>query len=288
MAAPTYSWNSITAGQCDADSPLDETLMEAIRQNLIHIEEWLGDGYTAAKDHDHDNVNSKSVVLGDGVVVQAKLSTTTGSVSKTVSNSNYGQSGILPGGEYGFTPVFKGSNTDIAHRGFYDDNLSTSYTATGCRFYGNGSSGTGYAQQRYVQASPPYMIGNVRWGHFLFVLRNVSTGEIVSAYEAEDPPWAYNGAVWLPKDDKGRIEAVPHPFADYWSKDPSTDGLEICLVDLRDYDTAKWRADNLKQGKGILEDLQGNVSPGDERSHASLQIPETPGFTDRVKIRARV
>lgn len=64
MAAPTYSWNSITAGQTDADSPLDTTLMEGIRQNLIHLEEWLGDGFTAAVDHDHDGVNSKTVVLG--------------------------------------------------------------------------------------------------------------------------------------------------------------------------------------------------------------------------------
>ncbi|HHL40888.1 MAG TPA: hypothetical protein ENJ37_10315 [Deltaproteobacteria bacterium] len=74
MAAPTYPWNTISASQTDADSPLDTTLMEAIRQNLIHLEEWLGDSYTAAKDHDHDGANSKLVAtIADGIVTNAKL-----------------------------------------------------------------------------------------------------------------------------------------------------------------------------------------------------------------------
>jgi len=62
MAVPSESWSVVTSGQVDADSPLDETLMEAMRGNLIHLEEWLGDSYTAAKDHDHDGTNSKAVV----------------------------------------------------------------------------------------------------------------------------------------------------------------------------------------------------------------------------------
>lgn len=76
MAAPTYSWNTINITQTDADSPLDTTLMEALRQNLIHLEEWLGDGYIAAKDHDHDGVNSKTVVLADDSVAATKLART--------------------------------------------------------------------------------------------------------------------------------------------------------------------------------------------------------------------
>ena len=76
MAAPTYGWNTVNTTQTDADSPLDTTLMEAIRQNLVHLEEWLGDGYTAAKDHDHDGVNSKTAVLADDSVSAAKLART--------------------------------------------------------------------------------------------------------------------------------------------------------------------------------------------------------------------
>jgi len=66
MAATTYLWNTIASTQTDGDSPLDETLMEAIRQNLISLEEWMGDGYAQAKDHDHDGVNS-AVVSGSNV-----------------------------------------------------------------------------------------------------------------------------------------------------------------------------------------------------------------------------
>lgn len=79
MAATTYTWNTITASQTDGDSPLDETLMEGSRQNQVTLREWLGDGYTAAKDHDHDNVNSKTVVLGAGTVTTSRLSSSTGS-----------------------------------------------------------------------------------------------------------------------------------------------------------------------------------------------------------------
>ncbi len=62
MTVPSKSWSLITDGQVDADSPLDTTLITALRDNLVHLEEWLGDGYAATKDHDHDGLNSK--VLG--------------------------------------------------------------------------------------------------------------------------------------------------------------------------------------------------------------------------------
>src|SRR3990172_11440961 len=63
MAAPSKAWVVIADSQVDADSPLDTTLMTALRDDTVHLEEWLGDGYVAAKDHDHDNVNSKAVTL---------------------------------------------------------------------------------------------------------------------------------------------------------------------------------------------------------------------------------
>ena len=73
MAAPSKAWVVIADSQIDADSPLDTTLVTALRDDVVHLEEWLGDGYTAVKDHDHDAVNSKSVVLGNGAVTNAKI-----------------------------------------------------------------------------------------------------------------------------------------------------------------------------------------------------------------------
>jgi len=46
---------------CDAESPGDETLMEAIRQNLIHNNEWLGKDYTPAENHSHNGTDSAPV-----------------------------------------------------------------------------------------------------------------------------------------------------------------------------------------------------------------------------------
>lgn len=79
MAAPTYSWNEISSSQTDADSPIDVTLMEGIRQNLALLKEWVGSSFTPAVDHDHDGLNSKSVVLADSVVSIAKLKLAQGS-----------------------------------------------------------------------------------------------------------------------------------------------------------------------------------------------------------------
>ncbi len=84
MAEPTYQWNGITASQTDAESPIDTALMEGIRQNLEHLREWLGESFTPAKDHDHDGINSKSVLLADSVVTVAKLNLARGSFSASV------------------------------------------------------------------------------------------------------------------------------------------------------------------------------------------------------------
>jgi hypothetical protein len=76
MAAPSKSYTLIADSSIDSNSIIDATLMTQIRDNLIHLEEWLGNGYTAAQDHDHDGVNSKSPVLANGSVTGAKMSKT--------------------------------------------------------------------------------------------------------------------------------------------------------------------------------------------------------------------
>jgi len=89
MAAPTFSWNDITSAATDAESPIDTTLMEGIRRNLVHLKEWLGSGFTPAVDHDHDGLNSKSVVLADTVVTVAKLKCARGSFGASTGGIFY-------------------------------------------------------------------------------------------------------------------------------------------------------------------------------------------------------
>jgi hypothetical protein len=76
MAAPSKNWNTITDSQVSGDRLLDTVLMTALRDNLVHIEEWVGNGYTAAQDHDHDGVNSKAVVIPDNSIAGGKMRTT--------------------------------------------------------------------------------------------------------------------------------------------------------------------------------------------------------------------
>ena len=71
MPAPSKAWVVITDGQVDAESPIDTTFLTGVRDNLIHLEEWLGHSYTAQQDHNHDNANSS--YLGDATVSPAKL-----------------------------------------------------------------------------------------------------------------------------------------------------------------------------------------------------------------------
>jgi len=195
MAAPTYAWSNITASMVDSDSPLNETLMTYIRQNLIHLEEWLGASYTAAQDHDHDGVNSKKVTgvgtdavdqgaIANNAVGQGELKSTNGQVGPGAGNFT------LPGGQYGFYPQIYTTGpvptTDVQIAKTKNTNstwITNVYISTGAS----------YARQQYIQASPPYVLGMKQWGHFLFLLTRISNGKIVCGYEAEDPPWAYNG-----------------------------------------------------------------------------------------------
>lgn len=121
MAAPTYSWNNIAAAQTDPDSPIDTALMEGIRQNLVHLKEWLGNGFTAAVDHDHDGLNSKSVVLADGAVVTVKLAPAAVTLAKLkTAQGNYsvtspwsGNLYVSMGNDYAHMPKITGGNNTV-------------------------------------------------------------------------------------------------------------------------------------------------------------------------------
>ena len=61
-------WTDIAATRTDADSPVDETLMNDIRENLNFLKLWLGKDYisTAVANHNHDDVNSAPVPGASG------------------------------------------------------------------------------------------------------------------------------------------------------------------------------------------------------------------------------
>jgi hypothetical protein len=268
---------TITSGQTDANSPVDVALMDTIRTNFDYL---YGIEVTNGNGHDHaggDGAKISAAGLNAACVTQVKLSTAIGEVS-TASSANL----TLPGGVYGFYPQLKGNFNDPS--AYAQLCLNTNLASYVTNIFLNSYTGTVYAQQRYVQASPPYKVGDVEWPHFLYMLVN-STGDVVASYAAEDPPYAYNGPEYNEKDSIERISAVPHPFADYAKKDPTADGLEIVLVDLREYDIKEWKEDSAKKGIGILEDLGHVNKKGKIITPQELGVKDIKGFTDKVKIR---
>jgi len=81
MAAPSKSYTDILDSQVDADSPLDTVLITSLRDNIIHLKEWMGSSYIAEVDHDHNGVNSKPITgfpyaAGDDILVAADTART--------------------------------------------------------------------------------------------------------------------------------------------------------------------------------------------------------------------
>lgn len=146
---------------------------------------------------------------GISAVKQGDLDTSQGVVSNnfgTVNPSAISGNLTLPGGEYGFWPQLRATgsaNGTGVSRILIEANSASSTFVNRIRFQvdigGTGTSVVLYAQQRYINASPPYNIGDGECGGFLFMLLD-KNGEIVSHYIADAPPWAYNGPTRLRPD----------------------------------------------------------------------------------------
>jgi hypothetical protein len=127
--------------------------------------------------------------VGAGSVGQAELKTTTGEVS-TTTDANL----TLPGGTYGFYPQIKsdhaGGNVDCK----LTSTLNTAQAfVTSIYIAYSGAGPSGHAQQRYIQASPPYDLGDGEIPLFVFLMVEKASGLAVATYTAREAPWHYNG-----------------------------------------------------------------------------------------------
>lgn len=70
MPAISKAWVTVPDTAVDPDSPLDTTLVTALRDDLVHLREWLGAAYYAGavQDHNHDGVNSALVEIGPNLL----------------------------------------------------------------------------------------------------------------------------------------------------------------------------------------------------------------------------
>ena len=146
--------------------------------------------------------------IRDAAVGQAQLKTTT--ASQTISVGAGSSSLITPtGGTYTMN-AFHGASTIINGNSLRECAHGSTYAAE-LRVY-NTSAGsiTWYVYSRYVQASPPYNLGNGDISLFIMAKVNKTTKEILATEIAPDPHWAYHG---------------PHDLHPYYGKIQKAAGL---------------------------------------------------------------
>lgn len=142
---------------------------------------------------------------GIASVSQGELNTSTGTVSVTTTASS-SQFLTLPGGQYGFYPQFSrsggwtGAKIAVSIFGVVGGTTGVDYTSMGTSYssilniFVNGNSFLTACMgiQRYITSSPPFDMGDGQAGGFLF-LKLDPAGNVLASYNADVPPWAYNG-----------------------------------------------------------------------------------------------
>jgi len=205
-----------------------------------------------------DQVLANVGIPNNSSVGQAQLKTSVGSVSLTGSSNT--QIFTLPGGQYGFYPQIRFTNStssqyvyvgSILGRNDYNNGwirnneglISSSYDSG----YGNYITlskdadynvdyVTVYAQQRYITSS-----GEVHW---IFLMKDKQSGDVLSMWQAPDHPCFGNG---------GKPILVPHPFGNY-----DQEKHEIIVIN-----------PPLEEVKAILNECE---RPDDEHDKDFLQV----------------
>jgi hypothetical protein len=172
--------------------------------------------------------------IASGAVHQGELDTGQSEVSTALSSASL----TLPGGEYGFYPNVKNDNTGdrVGARIANETNALTTYAS---RIYltTDNQTGTSYANQRYVNSSPPHKIEEVDYRDFIFLHMSPS-GEVMSGWIANDPPWYHNGPTKVSpniKIEKGkkhrRYKVIPDELKELKKTDRKTYIKEVSKID---------------------------------------------------------
>lgn len=169
------TWNALSY---PFESQLNTIKMGQVMENFTSI---------AAGDSGAPRV--ATAALAERCVTQAKLSTTTASGS--TSSSAFTISYTLVGGTYSWwTASLAGATSSEFDTGGFGGGNSAAGTISVVNI--SGGSRTLHVDERYVQSSPPYDIGDGEIPLFCFLLMN-QNGSIAAIQIAQDPPWAYHG-----------------------------------------------------------------------------------------------
>lgn len=188
--------NNTTTVTCTGDTLSSDGVVATDTAKVLYDLKVNTDG------HDHDGVNAKKVAtiatgavdqdaIGASAVGQSEIKSTTAAQSvAVVAGAN--NSITLTGGTYAFLTVSANSPLSAGNSGVMHGGGNTAAGVVG--FYnGHGSvSYTAYVDQRYIQASPPYDMGDGEVALFVYVLMD-SLGKMQGISVGKDPTWAYHG-----------------------------------------------------------------------------------------------
>lgn len=200
--------------------------------------------------------------LAAAAVAQAKLKTSQGSVNENDENNL-----TLPGGEYGFY-----CRTKTEAGGEHDFHIASgvSNTSYATQIYihhiGTGPAKNGYAQQRYVTAS-----GEIHW---VFILRDKTTKQITSMYQAPDHPCFGNG---------GKPLLAPHPFGNYNETKHEIIVINPSLEEIEQMELETMVDDETKPDKDLLEVITENYEIDENSNPVWPVMPVTVGLPKRIK-----
>lgn len=146
----------------------------------------LYDNLTALANGDAGAPNITQASLANSAVGQGELKSTTASSTTAVPNG--GASVALTGGTYGFWTAGSAATSSNAIGFGHANEAAGTLGMQSCS--GNFDF---YLDERYIQASPPYDMGDGDVQLFVFAVIDNSTGKISSISLAQEPTWAYHG-----------------------------------------------------------------------------------------------
>jgi len=182
-------------------------------------------------------------------VGQGELKTTTGTATFNYAATDVAHDShyAMPGGTYGFLPQTNVSGSgsyaslNVAFRagvGAYAGGaFSTAYMRITSSGTASDSSGSITATQRYVQASPPYDLGDGPIEQFTFLVVD-SLGNARHVWSATEAPWHYNGPTQIAAQriDRatGRKYRRMHPLvAEFGSMRAAMKALPVAALNSR-------------------------------------------------------